>query len=127
MTPQKVRVYWASKEFKGQTEATEPYYGTQYSLAAVPDDWLALWRDTVTQCEGLHLPAANPFIPTNFDLHATDASSPPQLVLDTSSMRLFHSLDTSFERPKAVVYLDFQVSLLDRCPVRCTQQCLMFG
>lgn len=31
------------------------------------------------------------------------------LAAESEELRVFHALDTSFEQPKAVVYLDFQV------------------
>ena len=58
---------------------TEPWYGTRYSRAPLPADWLAAWRgkneggaagagDDGEEAAALHLPSPNPFIPTQFDL-----------------------------------------------------------
>jgi insulysin len=36
LTPENVRIFWESKRFEGQTNLTEPWYGTSYSVEAVP-------------------------------------------------------------------------------------------
>lgn len=58
----------------------------------------------------LHLPAANPFIPTDFTLHTPAPGAPPHpsVVRSDARWRLFHQLELTFSQPKAVVLLDFQ-------------------
>jgi hypothetical protein len=65
----------------------------------------------------LHLPQANPFIPTDFALRpAPDGPAEPALVAglgpgSEGRLRLFFRTELRFKTPKAVVYLDFQVRL----------------
>ncbi|KAG2422783.1 hypothetical protein HXX76_015803 [Chlamydomonas incerta] len=95
---------------------TEPHYGAQYSLAPLPADWLAGWRAALERPQGresgLHLPAPNPFIPTDLSLAADeDAAAPavPCLALAVPGrLRLWHKPETRFGQPKAVLYLDIQ-------------------
>ncbi|KAG2427393.1 hypothetical protein HYH02_014613 [Chlamydomonas schloesseri] len=102
---------------------TEPYYGAQYSVAPLPAAWLAGWRRALEegqqqegeeggQEQGLHLPAPNPFIPTDLTLAADeDAAAPAQPAVALAvpgRLRLWHKPDTRFGQPKAVLYLDIQ-------------------
>lgn len=56
----------------------------------------------------LHLPAENPFIATNFDIKPPPANTPesPALIVDTPLTALWHKQDTTFGKPKGIVYLD---------------------
>lgn len=51
---------------QGQANSREPIYSTQYSCEKIPADWLAVWEAAAEPA--LHLPKANPFIPTDFQL-----------------------------------------------------------
>ena len=51
---------------QGQVNSREPIYSTQYSCEKIPADWLAAWEAAAEPA--LHLPKANPFIPTEFQL-----------------------------------------------------------
>ncbi|KAK9803974.1 hypothetical protein WJX72_009535 [[Myrmecia] bisecta] len=108
LTPQQARVMWASKTFQGQTTEVEPWYETQYTLSAIPEDWLAEWSSPRAHPQ-LHLPAPNPFIPTNFDLIEVGegASKQPGVISETPLVRLWHRPNTTFRMPKAVIYLAF--------------------
>lgn len=61
---------------QAECDQQERWYGTQYSLAPTPPAWLAAWRGEGSIGEGaddeavaaLHLPAPNPFIPSEFDM-----------------------------------------------------------
>lgn len=44
----------------------EPIYSSRYSQEPLPADWLAAWEEALEP--ELHLPAPNPFIPTDFSL-----------------------------------------------------------
>ena len=58
----------------------------------------------------LHLPAPNPFIPTDLSLAADEAAAAPVVALAVPGrLRLWHKPDTRFGQPKAVLYLDIQV------------------
>jgi len=51
---------------QGQVSSREAIYSTQYSCEKIPADWLAVWEAAAEPA--LHLPKANPFIPTDFQL-----------------------------------------------------------
>lgn len=50
---------------QGQTQETEYFYGAEFSREPVPEDWQRRWREPQFNV-ALHLPAANPFISTDF-------------------------------------------------------------
>lgn len=56
-------------EMQGHTDATEQWYGTEYSLQRLPDNWIQTWEN-VGEINDLHLPSLNPFVPTELDLIA---------------------------------------------------------
>ncbi len=84
----------------------------------------------IPQASELHLPAPNPFIPSDFSLRpappGAKQSDPPVLLAEDVRLRLWHKTELSFEAPKAVVNLDFQVGAC--CQDKCwsntyTQRC----
>jgi Middle or third domain of peptidase_M16 len=50
---------------QGRTKETEYFYGAEFSREAVPKEWQRRWREPQFKV-ALHLPAANPFISTDF-------------------------------------------------------------
>eukprot|EP00898_Chlorokybus_atmophyticus_P006740 jgi/Chlat1/7067/Chrsp57S06767 len=107
MTPDNVRIMWASKRFDGELQLREPWYETQYSLEQLGQDWLEASAATSID-ERLQLPQANPYIPTNFQLKEHE-QLPEHPVLYRKSLfsRLWYKPDTRFSTPKAYVYIDF--------------------
>ncbi|PNW78182.1 hypothetical protein CHLRE_09g386113v5 [Chlamydomonas reinhardtii] len=91
---------------------TEPHYGAQYSVSPLPPAWLEAWGQALERPQDqpeLHLPAPNPFIPTDLSLAADEAAAAPVVALAVPGrLRLWHKPDTRFGQPKAVLYLDIQ-------------------
>ncbi|KAF5840753.1 Metalloenzyme, LuxS/M16 peptidase-like protein [Dunaliella salina] len=128
MSVDKVRVMWASKTLADEAQDTEPWYGTKFSLAPIPEEWVRIWKQASqphTDCaaaesqeEGprLHLPKPNPFVPTDLSLKTEEASTfvasgivGPQLIEDQPGvLNLWHRCDLTFPTPKAVALIDFQ-------------------
>lgn len=50
---------------QGQTKETEYFYGAEFSSEPLPATWLRRWQGPQPN-KALHLPAANPFISTDF-------------------------------------------------------------
>jgi len=108
LTPQSARVMWCSPDFEGKTTETEYYYGAQYSRGAVPGEWLQRWH-VPREDSQLHLPRPNTLISTDFDLQEDSwgRDSDPQQVLSLPLVSAWARPDTSFSRPRAVVYIGF--------------------
>lgn len=87
------------------TDTTDPWYGTpirirpsDYNPASIETDGLS----------SLHLPAENPFVPTDFTLHSEPEQAAPSLLLDESSRRVWYYPEHEFEQPKARLIVQLQ-------------------
>ncbi|KAL0019017.1 hypothetical protein WJX77_001203 [Trebouxia sp. C0004] len=105
LTPANVRIMWSSKLFQGTTSSTEPWYKTPYSLSDIPQSWQSAW--TAASDPRLFLPHPNPFIPSSFDLIQEPQQQQPEVISETPMVKLWHRANTSFEIPKAIVYMMF--------------------
>jgi hypothetical protein len=65
------------------------------------------WRSGAALPE-LHLPAKNPFIPSDFGL-LESGEEQPALLRDGGMVRLWHKPDPQFKVPKAVLYAHLQL------------------
>ena len=78
MTPATMRLRVTSASFKGKTDLTEQWYGTEYCEAPLAPELLARWAvlggaaevpaDTAALYAGLFLPGKNDFIATDFSI-----------------------------------------------------------
>lgn len=106
LRPEHVRVLWASKSVAAAATEREAVYGTPFSSAQLPADWLDAWRADAID-PALSLPPSNPFIPHDLDMVAADEGrQAPVLIVDEPACRLWHALDVHFNVPKAVMYVD---------------------
>ncbi|KAA8517097.1 hypothetical protein F0562_017390 [Nyssa sinensis] len=107
LTPNNVRIFWESTKFEGQTDMTEPWYGTAYSIEKVTGSTIQQWMETAPN-ERLHLPEPNVFIPTDLSLkNVLEKAKSPLLLRKSSYSRLWYKPDTTFSTPKAYVKIDF--------------------
>jgi len=107
LVPNKSRIFWASKQFEGQTNEIEPWYGTAFSVEKIKDDLVKQWA--VSQPDArLGLPLPNVFIPTDLTLKQLEEKVEHPVLLQKSEFsRLWYKPDTMFFTPKAYVKLDF--------------------
>ncbi|WP_177203579.1 insulinase family protein [Marinospirillum celere] len=56
----------------------------------------------------LRLPGPNPFIPSNLTLNDGEQQLQPQRIKETTGMEVWQGLDTSFEAPRAQLYISLQ-------------------
>jgi insulysin len=111
----------------------EPWYGTEYQLGKLSDDLL----NTLKRIEGgeeflkqeeLKLPEKNIFIPENFKVPISPASSDPlkePKLLRSGSLNLWHKLDDTFEQPKSQIFVLFRTPNISSSP-RNVQLVLLF-
>ncbi|XP_057506629.1 insulin-degrading enzyme-like 1, peroxisomal isoform X4 [Actinidia eriantha] len=115
LTPKNVRIFWLSKKFE-ETDMSEPWYGTPYSIKKLSDSEIKHWMESALD-ERLRLPAPNAFIPPNFSRKTDQETSVlPFLLRSRESrgeichphhIRLWYKPDTMFFTPKADVKIDF--------------------
>jgi secreted Zn-dependent insulinase-like peptidase len=70
------------------------------------------WTNSVA-LPGLHLPAANPFVPDDLSLKPEIGGKEgvPELLVDGPSARVWQRTELRFGSPKATIILDIQVGL----------------
>ena len=106
MTPRSMRVTVVAQKFEGSTDHVEKWYGTPYSINAIPEITLQKWEQAGFN-EKFHLPEQNEFIPSNFDLQSqpeNPSTRPgPVILRDTAFTRLWHKQDNVFLLPKASI------------------------
>lgn len=106
LTPEHVRVLWASKTLTDEATEREAVYGTPFSSKQLPPAWLEAWKADAMD-PALALPPANPFVPRNLDMVADDDEQhTPARIVEDPTCTLWHALDVRFKVPKAVVYVD---------------------
>lgn len=54
-------------DLQGATQKKEAWYGTDFNIETLPDEWQTSWQSSAAR-EELHLPKPNPFIPTDFSM-----------------------------------------------------------
>eukprot|EP00253_Pinus_taeda_P035420 PITA_35420 len=101
------RIFWASKQFEGQTIEIEPCYGTAFSVEKIEDDLVKQWAVSQPDTR-LRLPLPNRFIPTDLTLKKLEEKvEHPVLLWKSEFSRLWYKPDTMFFTPKAYIKLDF--------------------
>lgn len=93
------------------TDTTDPWYGTPIRIR--PSDY----KDGEVATDGMssmHLPAENPFIPTDFTLHAEAAQPTPALLIDEPGRRLWYYPEHEFQQPKARVIIQLQKAAVQK-------------
>ncbi|EEE67441.1 insulin-degrading enzyme-like 1, peroxisomal [Oryza sativa Japonica Group] len=116
LTPDNVRIFWESKKFEGQTNLTEPWYGTSYSVEAVTPSIIQKWVN-MAPMEDLHIPKPNIFIPSDLSLkNVEEKGSFPCMLRKTMFSRVWYKPDTMFFTPKAYVKMDFHCPLSNSSP-----------
>lgn len=116
LSPDSVRIFWSSMKFEGQTDKTEPWYGTAYSVEKITRSVVEQWIERAPD-EHLHLPTQNVFIPTDLDLKsAQEKAKLPILLRKSPYSRLWYKSDSTFFTPKAYVKIDFNCPFAGNSP-----------
>lgn len=110
LTPPKAQVVLTAPEVT--TDRESPYYGVAYSQLGPEALMLSRWR--TDDVEGLHLPAANPFIAEDVELIAVAEDNPalPQLRVEQPRKRIWFKQADEFRVPKGAMYLSFRSPLV---------------
>ncbi|KAK1366199.1 insulin-degrading enzyme-like 1, peroxisomal [Heracleum sosnowskyi] len=116
LSPDSVRVFWSSMKFEGQTDKTEPWYGTAYSLEKITRSVVEQWIERAPD-QHLQLPTQNVFIPTDLALKsAQEKALLPLLLRKSPYSRLWYKSDSTFFTPKAYVKIDFNCPFAGNSP-----------
>jgi insulysin len=106
LTPERMNLSVAGRFVAGTTDATEPWYGAEYRVEAIPAAKIEVWQSSAPSAS-MSIPLPNPFIADDFSLVADAGAGDggdgagPTLLCDTDSCELHYWLDRTFQRPKA--------------------------
>uniref|UniRef100_A0A8C1VHU3 Nardilysin b (N-arginine dibasic convertase) n=1 Tax=Cyprinus carpio TaxID=7962 RepID=A0A8C1VHU3_CYPCA len=109
LTPATANILLLSPEHDGLCPLKEKWFGTQYSVEDIPQEYCDLWAGDFPLNPDLHLPAENRFIATDFTLKTSDCPDTdfPVKIIDNERGRLWFRKDNKFKIPK--VYARFQL------------------
>uniref|UniRef100_A0A7N6FIM5 Nardilysin a (N-arginine dibasic convertase) n=1 Tax=Anabas testudineus TaxID=64144 RepID=A0A7N6FIM5_ANATE len=105
LTPEKANLMLLSPEHEGQCPLREKWFGTQYSMQDIQQEWMESWTGNLELNSDLHLPAENKFIATDFTLKPSDCPDTefPVRIADSDRGCLWYRKDNKFKIPKAYI------------------------
>lgn len=120
LVPEQCIIKTAATEFKGKTKLSARIYNTNYNHVDLKSETMK-WKETkISDYPGLHYPAPNELIPTNFDLIGTPAVSDkdrmkalneqPSLLRNDTKWILYHKTDRYFAQPKVYAIMALSLS-----------------
>lgn len=120
LSPARCRIVVVGQKLESIANDTEQWYGTKYHTERIPDPVLSSWQNSGVN-PNLMLPEPNPFIPTDFNVHAieADVTKFPIVIYDTPIIRIWFKQDTEFLKPKTILNFDFSSPLAYADPLNC--------
>ncbi|KAG1945781.1 nardilysin b [Pimephales promelas] len=109
LTPVTANILLLSPKHDGLCPLKEKWFGTQYSVEDIPQEYRDLWARDFPLNPDLHLPAENKFIASDFTLKTSDCPDTdfPVKIIDNERGCLWFRKDSKFKIPKA--YARFQL------------------
>lgn len=109
LRPDNFRMTIVSREYPGDWNQKEKWYGTEYKAEKIPQDFLAELEEAANstvegRLSALHLPHKNLFIPTKLEVDKKEVKEPakaPRLLRNDGAARAWHKKDDTFWVPKA--------------------------
>ncbi|KAM8914849.1 nardilysin-like isoform 1-T2 [Spinachia spinachia] len=105
LTPEKANLMLLSPEHEGQCPLREKWFGTQYNVEDIQQEWMERWTGNLKLNSELTLPAENKFIATDFTLKPSDCPDTeiPVRIADSDRGCLWYKKDNKFKIPKAYI------------------------
>ncbi|KAK7126778.1 hypothetical protein R3I94_018084 [Phoxinus phoxinus] len=103
LNPVTANILLLSPKHDGLCPLNEKWFGTQYSVEDIPQEYSYLWAGDFPLNPDLHLPAENKFIASDFTLRTSDCPDTdfPVKIIDNERARLWFRKDNKFKIPKA--------------------------
>jgi insulysin len=109
LRPDNMRMTIVSRDFPGDWDQKEKWYGTEYRAEKIPEDFLAELSEALNtppgqQLPALHLPHKNQFIPTKLEVEKKEVEKPaiaPRVIRNDQIARTWWKKDDTFWVPKA--------------------------
>ncbi|XP_033967327.1 nardilysin-like [Pseudochaenichthys georgianus] len=105
LNPEKANLMLLSPEHEGHCPLREKWFGTQYSMEDVQQQWMDRWTGNLELSSELTLPAENKFIATDFTLKPSDRPDTefPVRIAESDRGCLWYRKDDKFKIPKAYI------------------------
>ncbi|KAJ5398409.1 hypothetical protein N7465_008898 [Penicillium sp. CMV-2018d] len=118
------RLVVVSQEFPGTWDQKEKWYGTEYKVEKIPQDFLgglqkALESTEASRTSNVHMPHKNEFVPTRLSVEKKEVVEPantPKLIRHDDRVRLWFKKDDRFWVPKATVEVTLRNPLVWATP-----------
>ncbi|GES66360.1 a-pheromone processing metallopeptidase Ste23 [Aspergillus terreus] len=122
--PDNFRMIIVSQDYPGDWDSKEKWYGTEYKVESIPQDFMAdiqkaLETTPDTRLPDLHMPHKNEFVPTRLSVEKKETPEPqkvPKLIRHDDHVRLWFKKDDRFWVPKATVYVTLRNPLVWATP-----------
>ncbi|KAK8092120.1 LuxS/MPP-like metallohydrolase [Apiospora kogelbergensis] len=116
LRPDNFRMTLVSRDYPGDWDQKEKWYGTEYKAEKIPEEFLveiskAASADTKARLPQLHLPHKNQFIPTKLEVEKKEVKEPtliPRLLRNDKVARTWFKKDDTFWVPKANLVVSFK-------------------
>ncbi|KAF5005938.1 hypothetical protein FDECE_7652 [Fusarium decemcellulare] len=120
LRPDNFRMVIVSRNYPGNWDQKEKWYGTEYRHEKIPEDLMEQIRKAASlspanRLDALHLPLRNRFIPERLEVEKTDVKEPalcPRVVRNDSIARTWWKKDDTFWVPRANVFVSLQTPLI---------------
>ena len=124
LRPDNFRLTLVSQQYPGNWDKKERWYGTQYKVERIPDNFLSelttAWSARVSERPPeLHLPHKNEFIPTKLEVEKKEVLEPlkhPKLIRNDERVRTWYKKDDRFWVPKANLHITLRSPLAAMTP-----------
>ncbi|KAG9333933.1 hypothetical protein JZ751_009396 [Albula glossodonta] len=118
LTPDRANLMLLSPEQEGSCELRERWFGTQYGMHDIQQEWRDRWSGDFPLNPELHLPAENKFIATDFTLKTSDCPDTdyPVRILNTERGCLWFRKDNKFKIPKAYIRFHLISPVIQKSP-----------
>lgn len=131
LRPDNFRLTIVSQDFPGGWDKQEKWYGTEYKIERIPEDFLAELNEAFqskSRPAELHFPHKNEFIPSRLDVEKKEIEQPskePKLIRHDDNVRIWWKKDDQFWVPKANVHIYFKTPIT-HITARVTLLCTMY-
>uniref|UniRef100_A0A673XX40 Nardilysin b (N-arginine dibasic convertase) n=1 Tax=Salmo trutta TaxID=8032 RepID=A0A673XX40_SALTR len=118
LTPERANLLLLSPEHEGHCAHKEKWFGTNYSIEDLPEEWAQRWAGDFDLNPDLHLPAENKFIATDFTLKPSDCpdTEVPVRIVNNERGCLWFKKDNKFKIPKAYVRFNLLSPMIQKSP-----------
>ena len=116
LRPDNMRMTIVSRDFPGDWDQKEKWYGTEYKSESIPKEFLAELSKALDtppgdQLSALHLPHKNQFIPTKLEVEKKEVEKPataPRVIRNDQIARTWWKKDDTFWVPKASLIISMK-------------------